>query len=350
MIALRISLPGLLLVLLGGCSFLQSFHSQSPEYIDTLIREQQYGKAQRLLEHISPSRPEQAALLARKKRLVSLIAQFESRTLAEVAELRRQNHWQKAEEKLAQARARLPDSPVLQKAGQEFIAARQRRIEQLNMQIDIHKGIWLRDVEPLLDAIVRTQPDDYERQQQLRQFRRDKARILKSLVRCAREAMAAELYETGRRCLNLADQIDSQNRYGKELQSARLKLQRHDHAWHRKQIETSDALLKELKQGYSHDNLLRTSRHLQKLNSHNQTADEKQYSALLQQELDKGIAQSMDAGRQLYSEGRIKEALNIWTRLREIAPDNEVLEAHIARAQRVLEKLQRLKQQPSPVD
>jgi len=339
------------LSLLGGCSFMQSFHSQSTEYVEVLIQEKQYSRAENVLQHISPSHPDYPALMVQKKRLHKLSNKLEKNTLAQVRKLRKQNKWQQALQTLHSARASLPESQLLRKAENDFLAARNKRINELNMEIDIHKGIWLRDAEPLLDAIVRTQPDNYERQQQQQQFKQEKARTLKNLARCAREAMDEELYELGRQCLELVNKIDREKKYTKSLKQTKAKLQRHDHAWRQRQIRISDELLKELKQGYSHDNLLRASRHLQKLSSHDQSAEEKQYSSMLKQELDKGIAQNMDAGRQLYSAGKVTEALSIWTSLRQITPDNEALEAHISRAQRVLKKLERLgKQQSSHVN
>ncbi len=337
--------------LLGGCSFLQSFHTQSADYVDVLIQEKHYARAQKVLQHISPEQPDYAALMAQKKRLQKLINKLETNTLAQVQKSRKQNKWQQALQTLHSARAKLPESRILRKAEQNFLAARNKRINELNMKIDIHKGIWLRDAEPLLDAVVRTQPDNYERQQQQQQFKQEKARTLKNLARCAREAMDEELFELGRRCLELVNKIDREKKYAESLKQTKAKLQRHDLVWRQKQIRISDELLKELKQGYSHDNLLRASRHLQKLSSHRQGAEEKQYSKMLKQELDKGIAQNMDAGRQLYSAGKVTEALSIWTSLRQITPDNEALEAHISRAQRVLKKLEQLgKQQPASVN
>ncbi len=335
------------LSLLGGCSFLQSFHSQSTEYVEVLIQEKQYSRAENVLQHISPSHPDYPALMAQKKRLHKLSNKLEKNALAQVRKLRKQNKWQQALQTLHSARTSLPESQLLRKAEQDFLAARNKRINELNMKIDIHKGIWLKDAEPLLDAIVRTQPDNYVRQQQQQQFKLEKARTLKNLARCAREAMDEELYELGRHCLELVNKIDRERQYTESLKQAKVKLQQHDHAWRQQQIKLSGELLKELKQGYSHDNLLRASRHLQKLSSHDQSAEEKQYSSMLKQELDKGIAQNMDAGRQLYSAGKVTEALSIWTSLRQITPDNEALEAHISRAQRVLKKLERLEKQQS---
>lgn len=337
------------LTLLGACSLLESFHSQSPQYVEILLKKKHYHKAQTILQQINSSHSDYPAFMAQKKRLQRLIAKLEKDTLTRVQQLQQQNKWQQAWQALQKARTSLPENSALHKAEQDFLAARKKRINELNMKINIHKGIWLKDVEPLLNAIVKTQPDDYERQQQQQAFKQEKNQTLENLARCAKQAMDEQLYELGRRCLTLVNKLDRQQRYSQRLQQTKLKLQRHDHAWHQQQIRISDELVKELKQGYSHDNLLRASQHLQKLSSHNQSTEEKQYSDMLKQELDKGIAQNMDAGRKLYSEGKIIEALSIWTSLRQITPNNEALEAHISRAQRVLKKLERLGKQQTPV-
>ena len=337
--------------LLGACSFLQSFHTQTPEHVEALIRAKDYGKAQKILQHVNTTHPDYTKLMAQKKRLQKLSRKLETDTLALLERLQKQNEWQQALQILNEARATLPQSQVLRQAEKTFLTARQKRINELNMKLDIHKGIWLRDAEPLLDAIVHTQPNNYERRQQQQAFSQEKARTLRNLVRCAREAMDEELYELGRRCLELSREFDSKGKYHAELKQAEEKLRHHDQAWQQQQNRISEALIEELRQGYSHDKLLRASRHLRKLSSRKQTGKGKKYSDQLRQEIDKGIAQRMDAGRRLYSEGKITEALRIWTSLRPITPDNEALEAHISRAQRVLEKLERLgKQQPSRVD
>lgn len=333
---------------LGACSFLPFIHSPSPQYIKILIKKKHYRKAQNILQNINPGHPDYSALMVQKKHLQKIMAKLEKDTLARVQALQQKNKWQQAWKTLKNAYASLPANRALHKARQNFLAARKKRIDNLNMNINIHKGIWLKDVEPLLNTLTQTQPNNYERQQQWQEFKQEKKQILGNLVRCTRQAINEGLYETGRRCLALVNRLDKQHQYSQSLQQAKIKLQRYDHAWYQGQIKISDALVKELKQGYSHDNLLRASRQLQKLSSHNQSIEEKQYSNVLKKELDKGIAQSMDAGRKLYSEGKITKALNIWANLRQITPHNEVLEAHINRAQRVLKKLKQLGKRQKP--
>ncbi|MDY6980925.1 MAG: hypothetical protein SV201_13685, partial [Pseudomonadota bacterium] len=59
--------------------------------------------------------------------------------------------------------------------------------------------------------------------------------------------------------------------------------------------------------------------------------------------------QRMESARRLYSQGKIQQALQVWESLHSIDPGNQQLEAHIERARRVLEKLQRLQQNGSVV-
>lgn len=345
---LKIFLILISLNLLSACNFLPLLHSHSPQYIKILIKEKHYNQAQDILQKISPGHPDYRILMAQKKRLQNLINKLEKKTLIQLQRLQQQNKWQQAWKTLQGARASIPENRALLKAEKDFIVARKKRINELNMKINIHKGIWLKDAEPLLDAMLKTRPDNYNRRQQQQKFKQEKKQTLKNLAHCAKQAMNEDLYELGRRCLSLVNKIDHQHRYTQSLQQAIIKLQHHDHAWHQRQIRISDELVKELKQGYSHDNLLRASRHLRELSSHNQSTERKQHRNILKKELDRGIAQRMDAGRKLYSEGKITEALTIWTSLQQITTNNEVLEAHINRAQRVLKKLKELGKQQSP--
>ena len=71
------------------------------------------------------------------------------------------------------------------------------------------------------------------------------------------------------------------------------------------------------------------------------------------QELDsrikQNVAQGIKLGRRLYSQGQIEQALAIWNDLREIDPLNEYLISHIERAQRVIDNLDKLKNQKATI-
>jgi hypothetical protein len=150
--------------------------------------------------------------------------------------------------------------------------------------------------------------------------------------------------------VKLAERIGAKNIDTKQLTIANKTLARAEKSEVKKQNNKTRALIAELKQGYSQDNLRRARNQLNVLenqNSRNRTA------VKLRQELDnryrQGIDQKIAAGRRLYSSGKIQEALDVWNSLLEIDPGNQKLEGHIERAERVLTKLQRLSKEGAEV-
>ena len=55
------------------------------------------------------------------------------------------------------------------------------------------------------------------------------------------------------------------------------------------------------------------------------------------------IKRGIETGRTHYRRGQIQPAVDTWNELVRLEPDNEELNAHIARAQRVLDNLDQLK-------
>ena len=90
------------------------------------------------------------------------------------------------------------------------------------------------------------------------------------------------------------------------------------------------ALLSELKQGYSHENLRRAHRHLTEINEQQQQNNEsKKLKKELRKYIKTGLAQRMEAGRRLYSSGQIEQALSIWIPLKSVDPENTKLNDYI---------------------
>lgn len=342
-------------LLFGGCAYLSSFSSELPEKIDTLIQQQEYGEALAMLEYVRPSHADYTQLMQQKKRIEKLIPDYETKTIQKARKLTRQEQWYPAQQAYEQALAKVPQSKKLREAQEEFLNQRDNYLKQLELTLLLNRANWLIKNAPVQKEIVRVIPDDYQRYEELRNYPEKVDETAEQLVKCVQSALDASNYDLASTCLKLAERIGSENIDQEQLAVANKKLAVAEKAETRKQNDRTRALIAELKQGYSQDNL-RRARHqldvLQKQNSRDAT------SIKLRKQLDKryreGIDQKIAAGRRLYSSGKIQEALDVWNSLLEIDPGNQKLEAHIDRAERVLKKLQRLSnegaavQPPSP--
>ena len=348
---LLVVIPLLVIQLLfGGCAYLSSYSSELPEKIDTLIQQQEYGEALAMLEYVRPSHADYERLMQQKKRIEKLIPEFEVDTIKKARKLTRHEKWYPAQQIYEQALAKVPQSKKIRESQQKFLTQRDNYLKQLELTLLLNRANWLIKNAPVQKEIMRVIPDDYQRYEELRDYPKKVNETADQLVKCVQSALDASNYNLAETCLRLAEQIGSKNIDKNQLAIANKKLAQAEKAEIRKQNDKTRALIAELKQGYSQDNLRRARYQLnvlRKQNSRDAT------SIKLRKQLDKryrkGIDQKIAVGRRLYSSGKIQEALDVWNSLLEIDPGNQKLEAHIDRAERVLKKLQRLSSEGAAV-
>lgn len=330
-------------LLLGGCAYISSYSTDLPDKIDLLIQQQEYGEALQVLEYVRPSHAEYKRLMQQKKRIEILITKYERQTIQKADKLTRQGKWYPAELTYEEALEKIPQSEKLQEAQRNFLTERDNYLKQLELSLLLNRANWLIKNAPTQQEIVRILPNDYQRYEELRNYPRRVDKTADQLVDCVQSALNAGNYNLAETCLELAEGIGSKNVDKKQLAIAKQKLAKARKTEVKRQNDITRALIAELKQGYSQDNLKR-ARHqlniLEKQNSRDRT------SIKLRKELDKryrqGIDQKITAGRRLYSSGKIQEALDVWHSLLKIDPDNQKLQGHIDRAERVLKKLEQL--------
>ena len=337
-------------LLFGGCAYISSYSSDLPDKIDTLIQQQEYGEALQLLEYTRPSHAEYKRLMQQQKRIETLVTKYERQTIQKADKLTRQSKWYAAQLTYEKALKKIPQSNKLRKAQQKFLTERDNYLKQLELSLLLNRANWLIKNAPTQKEIVRILPNDYHRYEELRNYPDKVDETADQLVDCVQSALDAGNYNLAETCLKLAERINSKNIDKKQLAVAKKKLARARKTEVKRQNDITRALIAELKQGYSQDNLRRT-RHqlnvLEKQNSRDRT------SVKLRKELNnryrQGIDQKITAGRRLYSSGKIQEALDVWHSLLKIDPDNQKLQGHIDRAERVLKKLERLSSEGAAV-
>lgn len=337
-------------LLFGGCAYLSSYSTELPEKIETLIEQQEYGEALAMLEYVRPSHADYNQLMQQKKHIEQLIPEFETTTIKQARKLTREEKWYPAQQTYEQALAKVPQSKRIRDAQQEFLIKRDNYLKQLELNLVLNRANWLIKNAPVQKEIVRVIPDEYQRYEELRDYPEKVDETAAQLVNCVQSALDASDYDLAETCLKLAERIGSKNIDKKQLAIATKKLTQAEKAEIKKQNDKTRALIAELKQGYSQDNLVRARSHLnvlRKQNSSDTTSIKLRNE--LEQRYHEGIDQKIAAGRRLYSSGKIQEALDVWNSLLEIDPGNQKLESHIDRAERVLQKLERLSSEGATV-
>ena len=326
-----------------GCTLLQPLTPVSVDQVDSLIKKQQYARALISIDNIPATDSRYNELSKKKEKILQLVKEFEILTVQKGQDLQGKNQWHDALSIYNDALNKIPDSIIIKNTREKFFIHREKYTNELEFKMHLYQGEWAKNTEQLLDQMTKTLPDDMWLKLRRWDFNNQKSSILKNLAHCTESSIQSGNNKMARRCLKMIKDLDPNLKISKSLSHASKQLEQKDKNKQQLRIEQADTLINELKQGYSHENLLRTSQQLLLFETEkNSSKEEKVLQQTLQQHMDKGIKQSMEAGRKMYSDNKIEEALSVWQSLREIAPDNTELEAHISRAQRVLDKLKDL--------
>lgn len=335
---------------LGGCAYLSSYSSNLPEKIDSLIEQQQYGRALDILEYVKPGDKDYAELMRKKQQLKQLTSKLVATTVRTGQNYISQSEWYKAQIVYEQALEKYPQSKKLQAAQKRFLQLREKYLQKLELSLLLNKANWLIGNAPAYKKIKHALPNDYERYPALRNYNQEVVETGDKLMSSLQQALADKDYQLARTCLRLAESIGSPKIDQQQLVSARKKLARVDRKRISQLNNQTRALIAELKQGYSHDNLRRARQQLDTLTKQkNANSETIQLQAELRTLFRKGINQGIAGGRRQYSQGHIEQALQIWTALSNIDPGNQKLAEHIERAEHVLQKLQRLNQKDTTI-
>ncbi|WP_237058424.1 tetratricopeptide repeat protein [Microbulbifer sediminum] len=345
----------LLLPLLPACS-LAPTEQQALEGLpaDTLQQAQQQSAELGRLQGLDTATPAQQQQI---KQLHSSLRQFERNAIRTASQLEKREDWQGAEEVLQAATDVLPGNQALDRARQEFSERRKLHEERLRMELAIHRGEQL-----LKDA------EAYQRLRQLKgpgvltwleqkNFHRQCRGSAQALQEHAQKALQRGDYALAQHGLKVARRLygndllqDKNQRENIDQQLAVANRQLHQarrQPARRAPDRDNKALVTELQQALDAGDLPGAQQQLKRLRQ--QSPQEPQLPSLqsqLQTQLNARVDAAIKRGNDLYSEGKIEQAVEIWREAKALDPDNAELLTNIARAEKVLENLKALSSPP----
>ena len=290
----------------------------------------------------------------RAQALVS-IQQFEQSILRQLDSLQLQNLWQQARELLVEAQKKLPGSQALAEASSALSFARQRRYLLLTRQLHLLRGHYLAESREILAEVALM-----EKRSAIKGWLSPRARqreietTSRALVDCGKDAIGVENYTLAANCLITAEKISDEPEVQGQL-SALNELQKKVRAQEISQanqqreelIDQQAQHIKKLKRTYrravrkgdwvSASNQMRT---LQGSVPDDQSV--KVWAADLERIVRAKVDFAIRQGKLLYTKGYVYRALSVWKEAAILKPQSEQLQAHITRAERFLENLNRL--------
>jgi tetratricopeptide (TPR) repeat protein len=336
----------LTLVTLNGCAFFYSFDKDLDSRINQWLREHEYSKALDALEHVREGHSQYAQLQKRKKQVQQAAQRFEKLKLREISAHIEAEDWQAAESLLNYSMAKLPDSRKLHDAYNDFIQKRGLYLKGLYYQLYINKAEWLVKNKDVQEELFRTMPDDQATKKATEKHREEIVTVYQQLIVCGLEGQNIGDLELAEQCYLLANELNPSQTLQKTITEIQAQLARKQKKKALLLSERGRKLLESAKATLKQGDLKVTLQAYQKI-----PRKDKKHALVtaFKQELDarirENVSQGIELGRRLYSQGQIEQALAIWNDIRELDPDNEYLISYIDRAQRVIEKLDRLKSQ-----
>lgn len=354
--------------ILSGCAYVQSFRGDLSGQIDRWMEQHEYGKIIETVDHVSPSRSEYKELAAKRDEAVKRAREYEKSVISHARALTRANDWYKASRLYEAALEKVPQSKPLNKAYADFLRQREAYLAELNRRILLSKGNRLRIEVPAQKEILRVDPDDYEARRRYRELDRDAVETAEALTRCAETSIRAADYTLAKRCAKLANELRPSEESEALLALATRRLNRvyamrkpksqpkPKPAKARKKAPKAAAaaapgankasqadLMQAYLRAWEENDLEAARGYMQRLRAKDKDSPKlKKLEAELNASIAVRVKQGIGFGRELYSDGQIQPALDEWRELLKLDPDNKELQDHIARAERVLEKIEKL--------
>ena len=322
--------------------------------IDQLVAEQEFARIQRLLSNIDTEDPEFESLVVRRRAIRPLISQFEQYTVERVQSLQAQDLWPQALAVLEDAQQKIPDSEKLKQAEKDFFVQRTARLETIQQQIELLEGQNQADKSPLVEQIVAIHPTGISSRWQHFQHERKSKALAENLMGCGTQALAQQQLDLAEACFSMVRALSVGIDVSSHLaliQEERLSIKQQAEVIAKveakqKRQQRADKVF-ELKEQYRHlaaAGWLVAAKHalveLRLLVPDDMEA--RQWAIDLQSTIDQQVAQGISQGQALYSHGKLEEALITWQSAAQLDPENPILQGHIARAERFIQKLERL--------
>ena len=285
------------------------------------------------------------------KQLSSRLAKFEQYIIAASSKLEQQQEWYAAERVYLQALQCMPQSDLLRTVVQQFSERRAFNEMIVRTELAMHQGEQL-----LKDA------DAYQRLQQvkgrslltwleLNRYQGLRIKSAKALQGYMQDAMQRQDYYLAHRGLTIAQHL-----YGDEKNSV---IEQNLIIANRHLQKTNRQLAKRTGKKYQHarlvshfqnalqaGNLMSAQRNFQQLQRQYPHYEKLLlFQVQLQAKLNVQVSIAIEQGKDLYSEGKVDQALDVWRQAKKLDPRNVELLASIARGERVLANLHNLSAQ-----
>ena len=326
---------------LSGCSLIYSYDSNITQRVKQWIKEENYIIALDTIKHIGPTHPHYRILQTKKIIILQRLNKLEQRAIKDSNILAKQGEWLLALKRIDETAKKIVNQRKLTALKVTLLNKRSRVIHRYEYKHLNSQARYLASKMSLYEKIRKTVKAEEENQFDILEFDRLRSETSLMLLEQAERQYKSKKHTSSVSSINLALSLKPNkattfrlNRLNKLIYKANKRKQA-------AYINSSELLLNKLTDGYSYKTLKEVKSNIEWFRK-NKENEQKILVKKLEEKLKLGTKHYFNTARKLYSVGEIEEALDIWLKLKEIAPNYPKLSSHIQRATKILKKLKRL--------
>jgi tetratricopeptide (TPR) repeat protein len=329
---------------LSGCVQFYAQQANVNDQIDTWVENHQYDRALATIDAMDPEHESYSELRQRSGIIEEKRATFIDEQLSVAASHEANADWAEAISVLNTALNKLPDAPELQAQRNEYEARRLASIGRSEDTIQIARARFLLATRTSEENLLKATPTNFFAQQRYRTFQQELKTNSRELYVIGKQALYDNNSASAVQALSLSNRL-SPNELSQELLSSIQQAQQSE----RQQARTVEAAVAEQQwpqlevafaQRLALNDLTGAKRLLQEMTELNRERAEP-----LQEQLGTRIASEAamlkERGELLYSQGFLREALDVWEEALVLTPEDTEVQANAERARTFLTNLDR---------
>jgi len=350
-----------LLLLQSGCAMLTSYKNMEPQ-IDGWVETKQYDRALDALGNVDAKDPLYPKAAEKRRKVEALAANYEQEIRRQTRADLDKGNWAQALDTYDEALDKLPQSAVLKDGLAQLHREQTKELDSLELKRLLDHGQWLKTTLPTYEAIARIDPRSRHAQQRLQEKQHEADELASELALYGNKALANNHLDIADKTLSMAAQLSETPAIGESLKKLR-QLQSKQHARERAERTKRQRQHQVAEQAKEHrvTQLLRAYRDAFKRKDYKKAGQElkslrrldrqnpkwEKLANELEQAMNNEAQRLFDQGVSAYSRGHFEQAAKSWRKALELRPDHKPSQENLERAERVLEKLQELKQKQS---
>lgn len=333
---------------IAGCTLTRPLPEDLPEQVEAWVANEEYGRALSMLDKVRSRHPRYIELIRMKPDIQAEAQAFARGLSREARQAWHADDWSRAYQRLEYGLDRYPQSEELQQTRQRFESARQSYLNELQRQLDLNTAPYAAGNIEIHRSMARAAPDRDDIVQRTRRKEKQLDALYARLVNCGMQAEDREQWQLARRCLSLADELKPGITLRDTLEDLDKRLVQQAERKANQLRSQSRRALEEARAELDKDNVKQALQAYKRIERRDRDHREvRTFKQKLDARIDQSIKEGIEVGRKFYTQGKIERALAIWHALKAMDAHHEELNAHIARAEKVLSKIKSLREDES---